>query len=83
MLSSLIVKKFIFYFFRNSNYGTTWLEEYHCHSDELEHPNFDKHAIRVLWASVALCLFFMICEIVGGILAHSLAIATDAAHLVS
>ena len=30
-----------------------------------------------------LCLFFMVLEIVGGIWANSLAIATDAAHLLT
>jgi hypothetical protein len=34
------------------------------------------------WASV-FCLIFMICEIIGGLIANSLAIMTDAAHLLS
>jgi len=34
------------------------------------------------WASV-FCLVFMVCEIIGGLIANSLAIMTDAAHLLS
>ena len=30
-----------------------------------------------------LCLVFMLCEVVGGVLSNSLAIATDAAHLLT
>ena len=37
---------------------------------------------KLIFAS-ALCLVFMIGEIVGGVLSNSLAIATDAAHLLS
>jgi len=36
-----------------------------------------------LWLSVFVCLFFMLCEVVGGIWAQSLAIITDAAHLLT
>ena len=31
----------------------------------------------------ALCLVFMLAEVVGGVLSNSLAIATDAAHLLT
>ena len=37
---------------------------------------------KLIFASV-LCLIFMIAEVVGGILSNSLAIATDAAHLLT
>ena len=37
---------------------------------------------KLILASV-LCLVFMICEVVGGVLSNSLAIATDAAHLLT
>ena len=37
---------------------------------------------KLIFASI-LCLVFMIGEIVGGILSNSLAIATDAAHLLT
>ena len=33
--------------------------------------------------ATVLCLFFMVCEIVGGVWSNSLAIATDAAHLLT
>ncbi|VDO88387.1 unnamed protein product, partial [Haemonchus placei] len=40
-------------------------------------------AKRILWISLGICLFFMICEVVGGVWAKSLAIVTDAAHLLT
>lgn len=46
-------------------------------------PTANHKAIRVLWLSVIVCLIFMLCEVVGGIWAQSLAIITDAAHLVN
>lgn len=43
----------------------------------------DKHARkRLIFASV-LCVLFMIAEVIGGFLSNSLAIATDAAHLLT
>lgn len=53
----------------------------HCH-DEKE-VGVDKVARRRLVMASVLCLLFMIGEAVGGILANSLAIATDAAHLLT
>ena len=38
---------------------------------------------RKLWMASGLCLTFMIAELVGGIIANSLAILSDAAHLFS
>ncbi|KAG6749680.1 metal tolerance protein 1-like [Populus alba x Populus x berolinensis] len=40
-------------------------------------------SMRKLWISVVLCIVFMSAEIAGGIKANSLAILTDAAHLLS
>ncbi|OVA19912.1 Cation efflux protein [Macleaya cordata] len=40
-------------------------------------------SMRKLWIAIALCVIFMSVEIVGGIKANSLAILTDAAHLLS
>lgn len=40
-------------------------------------------ARRKLWMVSVLCLLFMILEIIGGLIANSLAIMTDAAHLLS
>ncbi|XP_028405001.1 zinc transporter 2-like [Dendronephthya gigantea] len=42
-----------------------------------------KRAKRKLIIACVLCLFFLVGEFVGGYLAHSLAIITDAAHLLS
>ncbi|KAG8195974.1 hypothetical protein JTE90_028948 [Oedothorax gibbosus] len=57
------------------------LTDSHCH-DEKE-IGIDKVARRRLVFASILCLLFMIGEAVGGILANSLAIATDAAHLLT
>ena len=56
--------------------------ELHCHTDRGE-GGIDKKARNKLIIASILCLFFMILEIVGGYLANSLAIATDAAHLLT
>jgi zinc transporter 2 len=42
-----------------------------------------KDAESKLYIACMICIVFMICEVVGGIYAHSLAILTDAAHLMS
>lgn len=39
--------------------------------------------MRKLWFVVVICFFFMIAEIVGGIMSDSLAILSDAAHMLS
>jgi len=39
--------------------------------------------ISKLWRATAICFLFMIAEVVGGIIANSMAILTDAAHLLS
>ncbi|RWS31629.1 Zinc transporter 2-like protein [Leptotrombidium deliense] len=54
----------------------------HCHSGEME-PSVDKSARKKLIFASVLCLLFMLAEAVGGILSNSLAIATDAAHLLT
>ena len=43
----------------------------------------DKKAQRKLIIASVLCLLFMLMEIAGGFMANSLAIATDAAHLLT
>eukprot|EP00092_Neocalanus_flemingeri_P020452 GFUD01022156.1.p1 GENE.GFUD01022156.1~~GFUD01022156.1.p1 ORF type:complete len:349 (-),score=77.96 GFUD01022156.1:133-1179(-) len=53
----------------------------HCH--QIREDGIDKKARRKLILASVLCLVFMICEVVGGILSNSLAIATDAAHLLT
>lgn len=60
----------------------------HCHVQQEsscghENKEIDKSARRRLIAASVICLVFMIGEIVGGILSNSLAIATDAAHLLT
>ena len=40
-------------------------------------------AIKKLKVVLCVCLFFMVCEIFGGLLSGSLAILTDAAHMCS
>merc|ERR1719219_405786 len=53
----------------------------HCHQTRQE--GIDKKARRKLILASRLCLVFMVAEIVGGVLSNSLAIATDAAHLLT
>ncbi|XP_011064319.1 PREDICTED: zinc transporter 2-like isoform X2 [Acromyrmex echinatior] len=55
--------------------------EDHCHRERNE--EIDKKARKKLLIASALCVIFMIAEIVGGVLSNSLAIATDAAHLLT
>lgn len=54
----------------------------HCHFKERE-TGVDKAARRVLIIACILCTIFLILEVIGGILSNSLAIATDAAHLLT
>ncbi|XP_041508217.1 zinc transporter 2 [Microtus oregoni] len=59
---------------------------HYCHAqkDAGSHPDSKKQmARRKLYVASAICLVFMIGEIIGGYLAHSLAIMTDAAHLLT
>ncbi|XP_076662501.1 proton-coupled zinc antiporter SLC30A2 isoform X1 [Halictus rubicundus] len=60
---------------------STIIPEDHCHRERNE--EIDKKARKKLLLASLLCVMFMIAEIVGGILSHSLAIATDAAHLLT
>uniref|UniRef100_A0A0M3K5F0 Zinc transporter 2 n=1 Tax=Anisakis simplex TaxID=6269 RepID=A0A0M3K5F0_ANISI len=80
-----VVKRVVMNNFRNQQYGATNnnVDEFHCHYDKINAPSSNKRSKRVLWLSLAVCLGFMICEIVGGLLAQSLAIITDAAHLLT
>jgi zinc transporter 2 len=52
------------------------------HHDEDEALDMDRDRNK-LYRAMFLCLAFMSVEIIGGIIAHSLAIITDAAHLLS
>ncbi|XP_044741771.1 zinc transporter 2-like isoform X2 [Chrysoperla carnea] len=64
--------------FKNTN---QILSADHCHRSRNE--EIDKKARRKLLIASILCVLFMVCEVVGGVLSSSLAIATDAAHLLT
>uniref|UniRef100_A0A8C5M269 Proton-coupled zinc antiporter SLC30A2 n=1 Tax=Leptobrachium leishanense TaxID=445787 RepID=A0A8C5M269_9ANUR len=58
----------------------------HCHSNRSQEGlhNMEKdRARRKLYVASVVCLLFMIGEVIGGYMAHSLAIMTDAAHLLT
>ncbi|KAF2884036.1 hypothetical protein ILUMI_22154 [Ignelater luminosus] len=63
------------------NSDTTNLINKHCHKSRSE--EVDKKAKRKLIIASILCVLFMIGEALGGYLSSSLAIATDAAHLLT
>lgn len=50
---------------------------------ELPNAPKDPKAATALKLATLFCTFFMICEVVGGYMSHSLAILTDAAHLLT
>ncbi|XP_002716150.1 proton-coupled zinc antiporter SLC30A2 [Oryctolagus cuniculus] len=59
---------------------------HYCHAQRGPHSHHDperEQARRQLYVASAVCLVFMIGEVIGGYLAHSLAIMTDAAHLLT
>ncbi|XP_071993192.1 proton-coupled zinc antiporter SLC30A2 isoform X1 [Engystomops pustulosus] len=58
----------------------------HCHSDRAQddwQSTEKERARRKLYVASVVCLVFMIGEVIGGYIAHSLAIMTDAAHLLT
>ncbi|XP_040277823.1 zinc transporter 2 [Bufo bufo] len=58
----------------------------HCHSSRAQddwHSTEKERARRKLYVASVVCLLFMIGEVIGGYIAHSLAIMTDAAHLLT
>ncbi|KAJ3648740.1 hypothetical protein Zmor_020519 [Zophobas morio] len=63
----------------NECYQST--DEFHCHSILIH--NDDNRAWRKLLIASVLCFLFMVTELIGGVIAGSLAIMTDAAHLFS
>ncbi|XP_017115892.1 uncharacterized protein LOC108138258 isoform X2 [Drosophila elegans] len=65
----------------HSHITTKWQD--HCHFKDSQHTGVDKPARRKLIVACILCFIFMIVEIVGGVVSNSLAIATDAAHLLT
>uniref|UniRef100_A0AC34QL07 Solute carrier family 30 member 2 n=1 Tax=Panagrolaimus sp. JU765 TaxID=591449 RepID=A0AC34QL07_9BILA len=66
-----------------SNGSRSSEDVFHCHGLQAEQEETKKKAKNVLWLSIILCTAFMIAEIIGGIWAQSLAIVTDAAHLLT
>ncbi|EDL37332.1 solute carrier family 30 (zinc transporter), member 3, isoform CRA_a, partial [Mus musculus] len=59
---------------------------HHCHKDPVPQSGLSPERVqarRQLYAACAVCFIFMAGEVVGGYLAHSLAIMTDAAHLLA
>lgn len=67
--------------FATDNNSESSLSDDHCHDDEKERVS-NKARNQLMVASIV-CLIFMLGEIVGGYLANSLAIMTDAAHMLS
>ncbi|GJQ66834.1 putative UDP-glucose:glycoprotein Glucosyltransferase [Trypoxylus dichotomus] len=63
------------------NIATTNMINKHCHVSQSS--DIDKKAKKKLIIASILCVVFMIGEVVGGYLSRSLAIATDAAHLLT
>ncbi|KAK2106216.1 hypothetical protein P7K49_015730 [Saguinus oedipus] len=59
---------------------------HYCHAQKGPSVDCDPkkgQARRQLYVASAICLVFMIGEVIGGYLAHSLAVMTDAAHLLT
>ncbi|KAJ3639687.1 hypothetical protein Zmor_003031 [Zophobas morio] len=63
------------------NQDATELINKHCHVGKS--PEIDRKARRKLIIASILCVIFMIGEVVGGYLSNSLAITSDAAHLLT
>ncbi|XP_006880654.1 PREDICTED: zinc transporter 3 [Elephantulus edwardii] len=62
------------------------MPSHHCHRDPMPQQGLTPERLqarRQLCAACAVCCVFMAGEVVGGYLAHSLAIMTDAAHLLA
>lgn len=53
------------------------------HRNQADSESANAKARRQLWLASICCLIFMVGEIIGGFMANSLAIMTDAAHLLS
>ena len=69
---------------RNGSVGSSSSGAYHCHlprNDPSFHKQKNSVAFRKLITVLIMCIFFMVAEIVGGVLAHSISSQTDAAHM--
>ncbi|XP_068746093.1 proton-coupled zinc antiporter SLC30A2-like isoform X1 [Montipora capricornis] len=65
----------------HSNGVDSYLTDIHCHESKPIYSN--ARARRKLLIASIVCLLFVVAEVVGGLLAGSLAIMTDAAHMLS
>jgi len=65
------------------NTSMDWEAENDPHCHQTREGGVDRKARSKLIQASVLCIVFMIGEVVGGVLANSLAIASDAAHLLS
>ena len=66
-----------------SNHGTVEAKE-HCHvigNDWIMDKKRNQNVWRKLITVLIMCVVFMVAEIIGGIIAKSIAIQTDAAHM--
>lgn len=63
------------------NFDASDMVNKHCHKSRSR--DIDRKARRKLITASILCVVFMIGEVIGGYLSSSLAIATDAAHLLT
>ncbi|KAL5015535.1 hypothetical protein ScPMuIL_009805 [Solemya velum] len=66
----------------NNSYHSISQTESHCH-DGKKKSGLDKVSRKKIVLASILCVAFMTGEIIGGIIAHSLAIVSDAAHLLT
>lgn len=69
----------------NINNNSTNLEDERCPAHDAfgSSQQIDTNALRKLIIAISLCFIFMIAEIVGGYISNSLAVITDASHLLS
>jgi len=63
------------------SFGQLSISNFHCHT--IHRQNDNVRAYKTLCTVSILCLFFMVTELIGGYIAGSLAVMTDAAHLFS
>jgi len=70
-------------FYQQSNYHSVDESALHCHTKDEKKLKNTRAAQRKLTIASIVCLFFMIGEFCGGYFSNSLAIMTDAAHLLS
>ncbi|XP_032241154.2 zinc transporter 2 [Nematostella vectensis] len=67
--------------YQSAGDNESYFTDIHCHEFKPIHSN--RRTRKKLTTASVVCLFFVVAEVVGGYLAHSLAIMTDAAHMLS